>query len=262
MLSSIRIPFAAAIVAFLLVSTPSFAERGNHSRLPAPTDIEEVRTNAEVWDFVTIEGRVVRKTSGLFFQLEDDTGTMTVRIPNHVTRELGIPKLNERIRVAGKFDHKTLWTKGDHNAKPDSPYWGIRVARMDRNVSNDSDTRNPDAPTSEPIAPRPATPAAIGETSFEARPNAGKELVDRLAAGRKRVDSARNDLEDADAAYARALGRNESDPAKLETLQGQRRSAESDLQEAVDAIPPLVLEARDAGVAESVLDLYRQATAQ
>jgi hypothetical protein len=207
---------------------------------------------------VTIQGHVDAKKSKRLFDIIDDTGKMTVLIPEYIQRDQGTPKMGETIRVRGQFDDKTF---KDHRKRKDGSLesvWGIRVSSLERNL--EAGARNPspgDAQIPDPISRTTASPAAVASSSEIVSPKVSAELKDRLAAGRVRVHAARSRLEEADLQYVRGLQRDAQGP-ELEALVQDRRAAEKDVEDATAAIPPLVQEARDAGVAEGVIDMYEQ----
>ena len=84
---------------------------------------------AEAGDYVVVEGRVVNVSMGSGSRyiaiLEDETGSLPVRLPEHLRRSFGegrTPGTGGRFRVGGK------WTK----AYLDDSTWGIHAQKVER----------------------------------------------------------------------------------------------------------------------------------
>ena len=90
------------------------------------------------------------------------------------------------------------------------------------------------------------------------RPKASRDLVDRMGAMRRAFDAAKQEVEQAAELYADALyvaGEDGNvDPATLERLE----AAEARMAEIARGIPPLVEEARAAGISDNLINLYKQ----
>jgi hypothetical protein len=101
--------------------------------------IAEVQKKAERSDFVVVEGRVARVTTGsgsrVIVIFEDDTGSLPLAVPNHLLRHFAgggpkggagpsgvTPQVGRRARVGGQWDHAYL----------DDGTWGIRVQSAER----------------------------------------------------------------------------------------------------------------------------------
>ena len=65
--------------------------------------ISEAFEHAKSGDRFVIEGVVIDQKDDRIFRLRDDSGDMYVRITENLRREYGTPKLNELIRVAGRY---------------------------------------------------------------------------------------------------------------------------------------------------------------
>lgn len=258
--------WALAIPSILLLSAGlaagAAAEDQRPSRLGQPSTIESIRESALVGDFVTVQGEVVGSTSKRLFELQDDSGTVLVVIPDHVQRDLGTPKKSETVRVFGRWDHDP--SKAPERAEAQTEgrkaesTWGIRVQRLERNLSSSS--RNPihslideePLPTRKPAS---STPAAI-ETEVQVHdPQIEAEFKQRLATAKDKVIAAQKAYDDASGDYARALHRG-VEGAELETLELRRTNARSAFADAAAAIPPLTAEARESGIDESLIQIY------
>ena len=93
---------------------------------------------------------------------------------------------------------------------------------------------------------------------FALAPNASRDLVDRIRAARMEYEAASKEVDDAAEIYARALYKaregGQVDPAIVERLQ----KAEARMGEVAQIIPPLVEEAKAAGVDTKLLEMYQQ----
>jgi uncharacterized protein YdeI (BOF family) len=214
--------------------------------------IEKARKMAETGDYFAIEGVITKSLGGRIFVVSDDTGEMKVLIPEYLTREKGEPAVSEKIRVSGKYDRKKL----DHSVQ------GMRVSNLYR-MGKVTGGRGEGAASSAATTPtRLPTPPAAAMTEAGAPktvvPNAPRELVDRIRAARVEYEAASKDVDDAAEVYARALYKardgGQVDPAVVERLQ----KAEARMAEVAQIIPPLVEEAREAGVDDTLIQMYQQ----
>ena len=107
--------------------------------------------------------------------------------------------------------------------------------------------------------------SVAGVASFAEEPAAGPEALAeewslRLMQEKARIDHARKRLDEANAAYARAIAKDEDDLV-IASFETRRESALVDLEKAEARLPRLVEEARAAGVDPKILDPYRFAVA-
>lgn len=244
----------SASVLALLVST---AQAGT-PRLGPSWGVDRIRSEAREGDVVTLEGRVVSVSRSRFFTMQDGSGEqILVVIPNHLLREIGEPTKGEVIRVRGKYDHRThLDVDKSEEAEP-GKHWGIRVSAVDRNVEASGRNPNPPehrVPTSADAATK-AAPAAPLTAVTVGGPNTPGELKARLTAARKTAIAAQKKLEDANTDFARGEYR-KVDGAERDALSGNQKSAQQEYNEAIDAMLPLVEEARESGVDPKVIELY------
>jgi hypothetical protein len=124
----------AGLIAVLAAAATARAEDPG----PSTKTIAEVRQDAEHNDYVTVEGWVadVRVGHGnrMVVILEDESGSVPLAVPNHLSRQFAgakatggtgptgaEPRLGARARVGGKWDHEHM---NDEN-------WGIRVERVE-----------------------------------------------------------------------------------------------------------------------------------
>lgn len=91
--------------------------------------IAEVKARAESGDFVTVEGVITEVGTGsgsrYVVTLEDATGEVLVRVPEHLLRRLNegrAPEVGRRVRVGGRWDHASL----------DDEIWGIHAQTAER----------------------------------------------------------------------------------------------------------------------------------
>ena len=91
--------------------------------------IAEVQEKAESGDYVVVEGRVVDVSQGSGSRyiaiLEDGSGTLPVRIPEHLRRHFGegrTPGTGGRFRVGGQWTHAYM----------DQTTWGIHAQKVER----------------------------------------------------------------------------------------------------------------------------------
>jgi hypothetical protein len=116
--------FAAVCLA---LAAPAAAWKGELKAGVRP--IAEVKARAESGDLVTVEGRIADVATGsgsrLVVTLEDSTGSVLVRVPEHLLRKLNgghAPEVGIHVRVGGKWDHASL----------DDETWGIHAQTAER----------------------------------------------------------------------------------------------------------------------------------
>ena len=104
-----------AAIACLAFAGPAFA---------GAKPIADVRKTAKEGDTVTVEGHItdVGTASGSrrLVTLEDDSGTVLIRVPETLLRELNggnDPKVGRKVGVTGKWGHAYL----------DQDVWGIQA---------------------------------------------------------------------------------------------------------------------------------------
>jgi hypothetical protein len=122
-----RAAIAIAIVS-LAWAAPAAAWKSD-TLAPGVRPIAEVNANAESGDLVVVEGQItdVKTGSGSRFvvTLEDETGSVLVRVPEHLLRKLNDgrpPEIGRHVRVGGKWDHASL----------DDKVWGIHAQTAER----------------------------------------------------------------------------------------------------------------------------------
>jgi hypothetical protein len=111
----------------LAVAAPAVAWKGSLANGVVP--IAEANARAESGDFVVVEGRITEVQTGsgsrLVVTLEDATGSVFVRVPEHLLRKLtdgASPEIGRHVRVGGKWDHATLY----------NDIWGIHAQTAER----------------------------------------------------------------------------------------------------------------------------------
>jgi hypothetical protein len=116
-----------ALIACLTLAAPALAWKGEMAAGVLP--IAEVKARAESGDIVVVEGRITDVGTGSgsrrVVTLEDATGSVLVRVPEHLLRKLNDgrdPEVGRRVRVSGRWDHATL----------DSDVWGIHAQDAER----------------------------------------------------------------------------------------------------------------------------------
>jgi RecJ-like exonuclease len=126
MRSSTRTLIVLATLAAALAA-PAFAWKGESATGVRP--IAEVNAKAESGDFVMVEGTItqVSTASGSrhVVTLEDATGSLLVRVPEHLLRNLNdgrAPEVGRVVRVGGKWTHAYL----------DQDTWGIEAESAER----------------------------------------------------------------------------------------------------------------------------------
>ena len=117
----------AVVLVSLALAAPAAAWKGSAAAGIRP--IAEVNANAESGDLVRVEGRItdVKVGSGSRYvvTLEDETGSVLVRVPEHLLRKLNDgrpPEIGRHVRVSGKWDHASL----------DDTVWGIHAQSAER----------------------------------------------------------------------------------------------------------------------------------
>ena len=129
------------ILLTLLLAAPASAWK-NESAGPAMT-IAHVQENAERGDFVVVEGEIASVHSGhgnvMIVMLRDATGTVPLRVPNHLLRKFagGTAKggagptgvkaeVGNRVRVRGDFDAGVVPMRNGHRRAPPNGYFPSR----------------------------------------------------------------------------------------------------------------------------------------
>jgi hypothetical protein len=114
-------------IACLSLAAPAAAWKGEHVSGVRP--IAEVNSHAESGDQVTVEGTVtdVKTGSGSrhVVTLEDKSGSVLVRVPEHLLRKLNdgrAPEIGRHVRVSGEWG----------NASLDKDVWGIHAEYVER----------------------------------------------------------------------------------------------------------------------------------
>lgn len=212
--------------------------------------IQQTLESAKIGQWVAVEGVVVESLGESRFRIRDDSGQMPVVIPEHITREQGVPQMHERIRVSGKIDTKKL----DHDMR------GMRVQFLER-MGVDTGGRGAPAPDVAPVEiPNVVTPPAApaGEQALS-QPMLGDELVSEMRALRRQYAAAKKDAEDLAAIYARAeyvAGPNgTTDPDLLRQVE----EAEARVREIQARAPALIRAAKDNGLEAGAILMYEQA---
>lgn len=115
-----------ALAGLLLAAPSGLAWKGAPATVHS---IEEVQEKAESGDYVVVEGRVTNVALGsgsrYIATLEDDSGSIPVRIPEHLRRHFGegkTPGTGDRFRVSGKWTHAYM----------DDTTWGIHAQKVER----------------------------------------------------------------------------------------------------------------------------------
>jgi uncharacterized protein YdeI (BOF family) len=249
--------FLVLLFVSLLVLLASTAQAGS-PRLGPSWGVDRIRSEAREGDVVTLEGRVVSVSRSRFFTLQDVSGEkILVVIPNHLLRQIGEPKKGEAIRVRGKYDHRTHMDVDKSKKADPGKHWGIRVSAVDRNVETSG--RNPNPPehrvqtSADPMTK--AAPAAPLTAATIGGPNTTAELKARLTTARKTALAAQKKLENANAEFARGEYR-KVEGAERDALSGSQKRAQTEYNEAIDAMLPLVEEAHESGVDPKVIKLY------
>lgn len=114
-------------IAVLAAAGPAGAWKGTLAAGVRP--IAEVKARAESGDRVTVEGVITEVGTGsgsrVVVTLEDATGEVLVRVPEHLLRHLNegrAPEVGRKVRVSGRWDHASL----------DDEIWGIHAQAAER----------------------------------------------------------------------------------------------------------------------------------
>jgi hypothetical protein len=225
-------------------------------------DVSRIHADAKEGQVVTVLGHVVSISRKVVFTLEDESGDQILAvIPDHLQRTVGTPKKGETIRVQGKYDHKTL-LDGDKSTKASKgKNWGIRVAAVERNLSSSGRNPTPDPAMSHVQPEANAPPAAPLSAVTIATPNTTKDLKNRLSIARKHALGAQKELGNARAEVARGIHRNVKG-AEQAALAAREERAQRKYDGAINAIEPLVEEARDSGLDPKLIELYEAGITQ
>jgi uncharacterized protein YdeI (BOF family) len=246
----IRVLLLAAAVG-ALAAAPASAWKGLLESQVIP--IARAQDHAASGDRFVIEGIVINSKDGRIFLVRDDSGEMYVVIPDFLKREHGIPGKHERIRVAGRYDHKHL----------EPAITGMRVQDMERLGRAGATQGSAPSGTAEaaPAPTRAATdPAAPAPNASAHAPSTPEEWKNRLSGARQELLAAEKELDAANAAYAREL-RDAQAPADVDpAVTANLERVEARVLRARQALPGLVEEARSAGVSPELLDLYVRAS--
>jgi hypothetical protein len=115
---------ASSLIAVFAITltVPAFAWKGELKAGVRP--IAEVSAKAESGDFVTVEGRITEVTTGSgsrhIVTLKDTTGSVLIRVPEHLLRRLtegNAPEIGRHVRVGGEWVRAYL----------DQDTWGIHA---------------------------------------------------------------------------------------------------------------------------------------
>jgi exonuclease VII large subunit len=124
-----RIQAALLISAVMLfaLATPTLAWKGELAAGVLP--ISEVNEKAESGDLVVVQGHISDVSMGsgsrYIVTLKDDTGSVLVRVPEHLLRKVAegrSPEVGAHVRVGGKWAHAYL----------DRETWGIHAQTAER----------------------------------------------------------------------------------------------------------------------------------
>ena len=109
------------------LAAPASAWKGTLQSGVVP--IAEVVAKAESGDYVTVQGTITAVTIGSgsrhVVTLEDGTGSVLVRVPEHLLRSLNegsAPEVGRTVRVGGTWGHGYL----------DNEVWGIHAQKAER----------------------------------------------------------------------------------------------------------------------------------
>ena len=119
--------FAIVAAIGMALSTPAAAWKGELEAGVRP--IAEVTERAESGDHVIVEGTITQVGTGSgsrqVVTLEDGTGSVLVRVPEHLLRSLNDgrpPEVGRVVRVGGEWGHAYL----------DQDTWGIHAQTAER----------------------------------------------------------------------------------------------------------------------------------
>ena len=122
-----RIATVAITAIALAIAAPATAWKGQLEAEVQP--IAQVNEKAQSGDRVVVQGHITEVTVGSgsrhIVTLEDDTGSVLVRVPEHLIRHLAEgrdPEVGSHVRVAGEWAHAYL----------DQEIWGIHAQDAER----------------------------------------------------------------------------------------------------------------------------------
>jgi len=239
------VAWIAASLGLVLIAH-SAGGAGSHS-------IAQALESVAIGQHFSVEGVVVERTSDRFFMIRDESGVMPVVIPENMTRSQGVPEIDERIRVSGKFDSKKL----------DSSVRGMRVAYLER-MGVVTGGRGSPAPADAQVVPieRAAPPAAMQSESSvvtTSKPVLGEALVNEMRLSRRSYDAARGDAEEAASIYARAAFLAGKDASVDPAVVAQLEQAEARVKAIQSGVPALSARAREAGLEENLIGMFEDA---
>jgi uncharacterized protein YdeI (BOF family) len=245
---------AAATVFILTLATLASTAHAWPQKPGGATSIAEANETADTGDYLTIEGEVVEVRGNRLFTIRDESGDALVLIPEYLAREKGLPERAERIKVAGKWDQEKL----------DKRLEGIRATQLWRFGKGGGARGSPAASTAPVLVPTSSgdTPAAAAfardNPGVQIEPTAPRDLVNRLGAKRVAFTAARKDLQEAETVYARALYKAGDESNMNPAIVANLRAAEARVAKVSEGVPALIEEARRAGVADDLMQLYKQ----
>lgn len=159
--------------------------------------------------------------------------------------------------------------RGCHRRAPRGPKVGCAYYYDDDGEyydENDQPMRgwSPDQPLpgegTAPAAPKTAPSTGIGEDAQTYSPHGGKALKERLISGRKHWLQKKGELDDANAALARAEYQVEQTGKPIAPrLIERQKQAQQEADAAHAALAPLVEEGRAGGISPKTLELYDRA---
>lgn len=123
----IRTALLIASALLLAFATPAVAWKGDLAAAVLP--VATVNENAESGDLVAVQGHIADISTGsgsrYIVTLKDDTGSVLVRVPEHLLRHVAggrSPEIGAHVRVGGKWTHGYL----------DRDVWGIHAQAAER----------------------------------------------------------------------------------------------------------------------------------
>ena len=118
----------AVVLGTLVLALPLSATAWKGAMVAGARNVAEVQAKAESGDYVTVQGRIVNVEIGsgsrYIVTLEDDTGAVPVRVPEHLRRHFGegnTPQTGGFVRVSGKWTHAYM----------DQETWGIHAQKVE-----------------------------------------------------------------------------------------------------------------------------------
>ena len=250
-----RVP-VAALAASMLFSFVAAATAWQGRLEKSVVTISQVQQLAEKGDHFVIEGEIttnVRAGVKNVLVLNDGTGELTIRIPDFVRREQGLPDGGEYVRVAGQYDYESL----------NREVWSLVVQKMERHLEA---PRRSNTPPPAPLAIRDAARPELlvkenwgSQTQF-ITPAADREIIEKLRVARQNLLAARRDLMTVNVEYARAFDRVEQTSDVDADLRNRLAEAEAREMDARKAVAPLIVEAERAGVSSKLLEVYKRST--